>query len=177
MSKISDKIFDYEVARDLAELGYNESCDYSYIKNTRVSDEICEKHPGLSDSGYMDLLVDYGGPYKRSEVYKTYVEPAEEYIKNSWLKDDSPFKDHLTPNILCACPSVVDVHNWLIETHNLFVDVHFNPMQWQYAVTTVNGACRCVRSGMFYEDYDKALLAGVEDAIKYLKETLLAQKN
>ena len=37
-------------------------------KNIRFSDEILEKHPGLSDSGYMDLEKKYGGPYTTEEL-------------------------------------------------------------------------------------------------------------
>ena len=47
----------------LKDAGYVDPTRYSYIKNTRVSDEIMEKHPGLSDDGYMDLIKEYGGTY------------------------------------------------------------------------------------------------------------------
>ena len=56
---------DFETCMSLKELGYNGSSDFTYCKHCRVSDEIAEKHPGLSDSGYMDLIDEYDGLQRR----------------------------------------------------------------------------------------------------------------
>lgn len=58
-----------EYCKMLRDLGFNEYCNVSWRNHIIVNPEIKEKHPGLSDDGYMDLCEEYGGPYKRSEVY------------------------------------------------------------------------------------------------------------
>lgn len=72
MRYISNPIFftlkeDY--CKKLRDLGFDEYCDASWRYHIIVNPKIEEKHPGLSDDGYMELCKRYGGPYKSSEVY------------------------------------------------------------------------------------------------------------
>lgn len=103
----------YGTSMCLKYAGYVDACRYSYIKNTRVSDEIMEKHPGLSDYGYMDLIKTYGGTYDRKDVYKTYIEIAEEYHKNSFI--DAP------PYIKCTAPTLQEAIDWICKTFNIWI--------------------------------------------------------
>ena len=64
---------DLESSKILKEIGYDEWATYVWKRNTRFSNEIIEKYPGLSDCGYMDLEKKYGGPY--TEMLKNRFHP------------------------------------------------------------------------------------------------------
>ena len=64
---------DFESSKILKEIGYDEWTTHVWKKNTRFSDEILEKHPGLSYCRYMELEKKYGGPY--TEMFKDRFHP------------------------------------------------------------------------------------------------------
>lgn len=97
----------------LKEVGFNDLCRYTYCKTYRVRDEIYEKHPGLSDDGYLDLTEEYGGSYKRDEIYGKYIEVDERIRKNSNLVED--FGE------LYVAPTIHEIIIWLIEKKQIVV--------------------------------------------------------
>lgn len=105
---------DFESSKILKEIGYDEWTTHVWKKNTRLSDEILEKHPGLSDCGYMDLEKKYGGPYTKEELYQTYIEPVECTNKNSLI----PF---VSAALFCSAPYCSDVIIWLNEHKNIHI--------------------------------------------------------
>ena len=107
---------DYDTCVALKELGYNEGSVYTYCNHCRVSDEMLEKHPGLSDSGYMDLTDAYGGPYKVDEVYKHYIEPLKRFSRNSMIDNEM--------DELCSCIHLYEVQKWLRKEKFLLIVVN-----------------------------------------------------
>ena len=105
---------DLESSKILKEIGYDEWATHVWKKNTRFSDEILKKHPGLSDCGYMDLEKKYGGPYTADELYQTYIEPVECTTKNSLI----PF---VSAALFCSAPYCSDVIVWLNEHKNIHI--------------------------------------------------------
>ena len=107
---------DLETSKILKQIGYNEWTEYVWKKNTRVSDEIIKRHPGLSDGGYMDLEKKYGGPYTKKELYKTYIELVKFTNKNSTIHDLFDSKV-----VFCSAPYCIDVAAWLTEHKNIHI--------------------------------------------------------
>ena len=107
---------DFESSKILKEIGYDEWASYVWKKNTRFSDEILEKHPGLSDCGYMDLEKKYGGLHSKKELYQTYIEPVECTNKNSLINDI--FGSNIA---FCSAPFCSDVIVWLTENKNIHI--------------------------------------------------------
>ena len=106
---------DLESSKILKEIGYNEWTEHIWKKNTRISDEIIERHPGLSDCGYMDLEKKYGGPYTKKELYKTCIEPVEFTNRNSSI-------DFFDSNDgFCSAPYCIDAAAWLIEHKRIHI--------------------------------------------------------
>lgn len=145
----------------LKDAGYVDPTRYSYIKNTRVSDEIMEKHPGLSDDGYMDLIKEYGGTYDRKDVYKTYIEIEEVYHKNSFLDAD--------PWVICSAPTHQDAVNWILNKYNIWISakpyVCEDGILWLSEIRKIHiDKVELVKTLMVKESHHKA----VDDAIKYV---------
>jgi len=109
---------DIHLALELKEKGFDWPCRYMYADYTRVADEIIEKHPGLSDDGYMDLMKEYGGIYEREQVYKTYREPVERYCRNT-----PEFLNEEWRRMVCAMPTTAQVRTWLREVHRIDISV------------------------------------------------------
>lgn len=107
---------DLETSKILKQIGYNEWATHVWQKHTRISDEIIEKHPGLSDCGYMDLEKKYGGPYTKKELYRTYIEAVEFTNRNSSIHD---FFDPKV--VFCSAPYCIDAAAWLIENKNIHI--------------------------------------------------------
>ena len=107
---------DLESSKILKEIGYDEWASYVWKKNTRFSDEILEKHPGLSYCRYMELEKKYGGPYTKEELYQTYIEPVECTHKNSLINDIFGSKI-----AFCSAPFCSDVIVWLNEHKNIHI--------------------------------------------------------
>lgn len=98
--KNNKKYVSLELALLLKEKGFDLPCEYIYANHCRVKDEILEKYPGLSDSGYKELTIECGGVLKEEEVYATYIEPIREYAQNSWVD--------LLGNKVCTMPTLDD---------------------------------------------------------------------
>ena len=81
--------------------------DNAWVQGEFVRPEIYEKHPGLSDDGYMDLTKKWGGPYAHNEVYMNawHVERCCPMEENGWL----------------PAPTVWEAAQWLIENRNVWV--------------------------------------------------------
>lgn len=107
---------DLESSKILKEIGYDEWATHVWKKNTRFSDEILEKHPGLSYCRYMELEKKYGGPHTKEELYQTYIEPVECTNKNSNVNE------LFNPNVgICSAPYCTDVASWLIEHKHIHI--------------------------------------------------------
>ena len=112
-----ERVFcDFESSKILKEIGYDEWASYVWKKNTRFSDEILEKHPGLSYCRYMELEKKYGGPYTKEELYQTYIEPVECTNKNSNVNE--LFNSNVG---ICSAPYCRDVIVWLNEYKNIHI--------------------------------------------------------
>ena len=159
---------DYDTCVALKELGYNEPSNWTWYKHLRVSDEILEKYPDLSEGGYQDLI--WEGKHTHDEVYKVYIEPLEIFSYNSYIND-------LEAEI-CSCAHLYEAQKWLREEKGIVVDVSFSPMEY-FATIYIN--VRQTDSDKMYEfdkrvyaeggdSYEEALLEGIKEAIKILKE-------
>ena len=134
---------DVETCIALAELGYNNGCQYTWAHNCRVSDEILAKHPGLSDSGYMDLIDEYDGPYKREEVYHTYIEPIKRFSRNSLIDTDL--------GEICSCVHLYDAQKWLRTVKKLHITIFSSSQEsWMYRITKPHQA---LEDGAYGEDF------------------------
>ena len=121
---------DLECAVLLKEKGFNWFCEYMYAKRTRVSDEIYQKHPGLSDDGYLDLTDEYGGPYKYNDVYKTYLEPYKSYCKNT-----PEYLNEEWRRMVCAMPTLTQARAWLRTIHH--IDIVVFPIKTGYKADVI----------------------------------------
>ena len=151
----------------LQQMGYNEPSEYTWVHNCRVSDEILVKHPGLSDSGYMDLIDEYDGPYKREEVYHTYIEPIKRFSRNSLI--DTDFGE------ICSCVHLYEAQTWLRKNKQIHISItlymegyaatikHFYVFEGEFAwKEPIILQCR--------KSQEEALLEGIKEAVKLLKE-------
>lgn len=138
-------------SKNLKDLGFNVYCEYTFYNHYRVKDEIYEKHPGLSDDGYQDLLKKYGGPYKESEVYGYYVEPLKIGSSNKYI-------DEHTSSEICSCPTLYDGQKFLREQFKKHITVYSCSQEsWQYRITDPH---QNLDEGGFGEDF-----ATYEDAL------------
>lgn len=156
-----------DICISLQQMGYNEPSEYTWAHNCRVSDEILVKHPGLSDSGYMDLIDEYDGPYKREEVYHTYIEPIKRFSRNSMI--DTDFGE------ICSCVHLYDAQTWLRKTHNLHISIKPYPcedgLMWMYEIRQFTPYLVCViKNKTGFREAEEALLGGIKEAVKLLKE-------
>ena len=152
---------DYDTCVALKELGYNHSSEYTFCKHCRVSDEILEKYDGLSDSGYLDLVDEYGGPYKRDEVYKQYIEPLKRWSRNTML-------DEMLGE-LCSCVHLYDAQKWLREEKQMIL----LPAYLEGANVWICEICykkERLGFGGYNQSYEEALSEGIKEAVKILKE-------
>ena len=170
---------DYDTCVALKELGYNEPSNWTWYKNLRVSDEILEKYPDLSEGGYQDLI--WEGKHTHDEVYKVYIEPIEIFSYNSYIND-------LEAEI-CSCAHLYDAQKWLREEKRICVEVDCCAggyvwelckayhKDWFSGGTTIYTHC-CEDNAINpllndcgkYDSYEEALLEGIKEAIKILKE-------
>lgn len=156
---------DYDTCVALRELGYNEPSNYTYHKHCRVSNEILAKYPGLSDSGYQDLIWD--GLYTHNEVYKIYIEPLETYSRNSLIND--------CETELCSCIHLYEAQKWLREEKDIIVDVRYGYPYYNVVLNSrIMGTRHIVkdknkRIADFFH-YEEALSEGIKEAVKILKE-------
>lgn len=153
---------DLDASMALKELGYNKGSDYTYCNHCRVSDEMLEKHPGLSDSGYMDLIDEYDGPYKREEVYHTYIEPIKCFSRNSMLDTDL--------GEICSCIHLYDAQEWLRKDKGIMVCPIYdkNTSKWVCSITNADSLESF--NTMRFDSYEEALLNGIKETVKLLKE-------
>ena len=162
----------------LQQMGYNEPSEYTWAHNCRVSDEILVKHPGLSDSGYMDLIDEYGGPYEREEVYHTYIEPIKRFSRNSLI--DTDFGE------ICSCVHLYDAQKWLRKEKEICVEVYAcaGGFMWELCkpfrtdsfsggttiyVTNDEDNPKLNDCGKF-DEWEDALEDGIKVAVKILQE-------
>ena len=153
----------------LQQMGYNESSEYTWAHNCRVSDEILDKYPGLSDSGYMDLIDEYGGIYKREEVYHTYIEPIKRFSRNSMI--DTDFGE------ICSCVHLYDAQKFLRKEKKIHVEVPIAFNKYFYELFKTDeydkhcGIQKVLVLGTNgYESHEEAHLEGIKEAINLLKE-------
>lgn len=162
-----ENLCDFDVSVDLKLKGFDDYCEYTYYNNYRVRDEIYEKHPGLSDCGYMDLTKRYDGPYEHDEVYGHYIEPLKLSSRNSTIGINPVTKLEVPTNALCSCPTLYDANNWLV-TKGFFVSVSYKPDTWEYSVIDLKTG-DAVSKHIFFENQYVALLEGIKDALTYVK--------
>lgn len=172
---------DFETCMSLKELGYNGSSDFTYCKHCRVSDEIAEKHPGLSDSGYMDLIDEYDGPYKRNEVYKVYIEPIKTWSRNTMINGSL--------GELCTCVHLYDAQTWLRENKGIMLTVNIaycyeteeipfvmNPNMkpiikgYYFGIWVLDDLNDTLGHSEYFKTYEEALANGIKKAINLLQE-------
>lgn len=102
-----EELLSFDLSVIIRDLGFEEECAESWYDNYRLKDEILQKHPGLSDDEYMELMDKYGGPYKREEMFGYYLEPLKIESRNTekWR--------YLHPSFICSRPNIYQVTNWL----------------------------------------------------------------
>lgn len=152
---------DLESSKILKEIGYDEWATHVWKRNTRFSNEIIEKHPGLSDCGYMDLEKKYGGPYTREELYHTYIEPVDFTNKNSII--DDVFGSKIA---FCSAPYCVDVVLWLIEHKNIHITSKpyycENGLLWTFEIREIERDKICfLKTGAGYISSEAAICQGI----------------
>ena len=176
--KNNKKYVSLELALLLKEKGFDLPCEYIYANHCRVKDEILEKYPGLSDSGYKELTIECGGVLKEEEVYATYIEPIREYAQNSWVD--------LLGNKVCTMPTLDDARTWLRDKHNFHIVVTPEPYCFKAilmlpsnfgVVGGVHGATAQIYNPKYrpaheksttFENYEEALEVALFEAMKYV---------
>ena len=151
---------DYDTCVVLRELGYDKPSNYGWHKHIRVSNEILGKYPDLSEGGYQDLIWD--GKHTHDEVYKVYIEPLNLYSRNSLIND--------CETELCTCVHLYDAQKWLREEKKIeIVVLGQNCIGGPYYpdIFTGDGLMNNARG---YNSYEEALLEGIKEVIKILKE-------
>jgi hypothetical protein len=115
-----DKLYivSVELGKLLKEKGFDEWCLFQYVDRYNVKDSIIEKHGGLSDDGYLDLLKDYGGEYERDEVFENRIEIKQVHNKNSIRI----FFDKQ----ICSAPHIFDAKKWIEDKYNVYFDIRYN---------------------------------------------------
>ena len=155
---------DFDASMALKSLGYNQGSDYTYCNHCRVSNEMLEKHPGLTDSGYQDLITEYGGPYKLEEVYKCYIEPVKAWTRNTMIDEEL--------GEFCSCVHLYDAQQWLREVKKIYVEVTIvvSGKNYMFEIYDTETAIlkRFVEED--YSTYEEALLNGIKEAVKILQE-------
>lgn len=146
----------YETCVALKELGYNCSSDYTYVNNYRVRDEIYEKHPGLSDDGYLDLIDEYGGPYKRDEVFGNYLEPLKTWSRNSML--DEPFE-------VCSCIHLYDAQKWFRKEFKILIVPRYRELMEMWDCIIYDENKINIYATSTFKQYEESLLEGIKKAI------------
>lgn len=107
-----------ELGKVLKENGFDEWCLFQYVNSYGIKESIIEKHGGLSDDGYLDLLKDYGGKYERDEVFENRIELKQVHTKNSIRI----FFDKQ----ICSAPHIFDAKKWIEEKYNVYVETKYN---------------------------------------------------
>lgn len=120
---------DFQLAMILKDKGFTEGCSLVYINHYRVKDEIYEKYPGLSDDGYRELTVEWGGELAEEEVYANYVEPAK-----LWGRNTPEFFEDM-PYMLCTMPTLDAVRDWLRIEYGIHVVIV--PQAHYYRATVI----------------------------------------
>lgn len=155
---------DYESCLGLKRLGYNDSSDYTYVNNYRVKDEIFGTYPGLSYNEYLELIDEYGGSYKRDEIFGTYIEPIKNWSRNSMIDDDL--------SELCSCIHLYDAQRFLREEKQLEICIlgqDFVGGPYYPDIYNKNGLINMAKP---YDTYEKALAAGIKYAVEMLSMDL-----
>ena len=160
---------DFDASMALKSLGYNQGSDYTYCNHCRVSNEMLEKHPGLTDSGYQDLIAEYGGPYKLEEVYKFYIEPVKAWTRNTMIDEEL--------GEFCSCVPLYDAQQWLREKgFDICIDVNTknDRLSDKYYTVCISYMSRIKREYQYLNEhfnyYEEALLNGIKETLKILKE-------
>lgn len=176
--KANKNIVSLEVAKLLRDTGYNEYCHTTYCKVCRVSDEIMQKYPGLSDSGYRDL--EYEKNIKKSEIYKTYKELTDVfYISNK--NGDS----YIGNNFIAVAPTIFEVQQWLWEKYRIFVNSTLyspfeEPYKFFYWVDYPKETYDCFDSYIDkkeYPTYQQAFNEGLKKVLKDILKEMKLKKN
>ena len=102
----------------LAKNGFNETCCACYTQSYRLRQSIIDKHKGLSDSGYQDLLKKYGGNYEEDELYENRIELEA----NCWC--DNNMMQELGQ--VASAPHIYDAKKWVENQFNVRVVIDFN---------------------------------------------------
>ena len=120
-------ISNLELASLLKEDGYDETCDYGYANEYGLKESILQKHPGLSDCGYQDLLKKYGGDYEEDEVYENRVTLFRHTCHNS-IKE--------LFNHIASAPHIYDAKKWIELKYNIYIETHydFSLKKWSYNI-------------------------------------------
>ena len=126
-----DKLYivSLELGKLLKENGFDEWCLFQYVNSYGVKESIIEKHGGLSDDGYLDLLKDYGGEYERDEVYENRIELKQVHTKNSMRI----FFDKQ----ICSAPHIFDAKMWFEEKYNVKLKIEYNFNEQKYVCSVI----------------------------------------
>ena len=168
-----------ETALELKQKGFDEMCEYIFANHYRVRDEIHEKYPGLSDDGYRELTVDWGGTLQEDEVYATYVEPIKECFRNYWIGPDVEWR-------ICTMPTLDDARTWLRNNHKIHIVIVPTGNHYKADVILSNefgvigyGSSHIqvynpdvhpsAENSKSFATYEAALAAGIREALHYVK--------
>lgn len=163
-----------KVAKLLKNFNFNWECHSMYARHRRVRNEIMEQFPGLSDSGYRDLLKINGGDFNDNEVYAFYIEPIDFYCKN----EPSFFKNY--PYMICSRPSLYKAQKWLRLIHNIHIIIDVKSKKWfpkwkttdgKVSIGLVNLDSEEIYKGSYEEALDFGILSVLKhmDIIEYVK--------
>lgn len=117
-------------------------CDYEAC--------IALKEVGFNEycNGYIDSLC------------KTFIETR--YLKkwNSYKRSDFE---------IFSCPSLYEAQKWLREKHNLHIEITYSPSCWTCKIYDLK-EWDYIKGFTFIESYEEALLEGIKESIKILKD-------
>lgn len=113
-----NNICSLELSELLRDFGFNETCNFSYIKEYGVRKSIIDKHPRLSDCGYQDLTKEYGGDYEENEVYEHNIVLIRDIVcDNSML---AKF------NQIASAPHIYDAKKWVEEKFKVIIQIEYH---------------------------------------------------
>lgn len=132
------ELTNFEVSKKLKEKGFDEGCEYTYYNHYRVRDEILEKHQGLSDCGYIELLKENGGIYTRKELFGYYTEALKLWSRNSHIGINPITKTKVATSEICSAPTIPQALEWLRSQKSIHISTKPYPcedgLKWMYEI-------------------------------------------
>ena len=132
----------FDLAKKLKEKGFDIPCTYAYCKKGGWN-VYTQKHEPITY-----ILRTDGNPF------------GAFYAGNNWNVEYKTNKN----KICCSAPTISQVLKWLRNEKKIHICIDFNgdiPPKWYYQIA-IYGSTDIAADGYGYNDYETAVLAGIE---------------